>query len=305
MAMNARAALAAVVAVGALAGCGPGSAATAAGPTSTANPGLTDGVTSGSGSAPDVARAIAARWADAGAPATALEVPIEFRSVEYSASIFSPGTPKAFTAFISTRRTFVVTPSSAASVEAANAAPARFATPADRALWRAEGTPDLGQAPTGGRRWTIPAGQYGFLPQGSVMTYREVAALPGDPRRLAAAVLDHLRPVAGATPPVGVQLRQLGYLIATAALTNPARSAAWQVLAALPGLRTCPSPLRWAHPHSTVVCISADYHQTQVGFDTTTGAILAIADLLLQPSPLYPHVVPGTVIESSTFTGAK
>src|SRR5215467_3846345 len=193
--MSARAAMAILVAVAALAGCGPGGAATAAGPTSTANPRLTDGVTSGSGSGPDLARAIAARWAEAGAPTTAPDTPIEFRSVEYSAPIFSPGTPKAFTAFISTRRTFVVTPSSAASVEAANAAPVQFATPADRARWQAEGTPDLGQAPAGGRRWTVPAGHYGFLPQGSVMTYREVAALPGDPRRLAAAVLDHLRPV--------------------------------------------------------------------------------------------------------------
>src|SRR5215471_16935195 len=100
--MSARTGLAVLAAVGALAGCGPGSAATAAGPTSTANPRLTDGVTSGSASGPDAARAIAARWADAGAPATARDTPLEFRSVEYSASIFSPGTPKAFTAFIST-----------------------------------------------------------------------------------------------------------------------------------------------------------------------------------------------------------
>ena len=72
-------------------------------------------------------------------------------------------------------------------------------------------------------------------------------------------------------------------------------------MAALPGLHACPSPLNPIRPQATDLCIDSPVDQTQISVDTGTGAIIAVADRLVQPSPAYPHVAAGTVVESSTF----
>jgi hypothetical protein len=286
-----------------LSACGPGTATGGAGPASAANPRLrgTGPPQPVPGTAAGVARAIAARWAAAGGPAPALNTPIEFRTIDYTATVFNPGTPGGFTAFITTRRTTLVTPASAARIDASKGAPARFATPADEALWQAAGRPSLGQAPAAGQAQTIPAGQFTFLPQGSTLTYGQAAALPAEPDRLAAVILDHLRPDAGSHPPASLELRQLAYLIATAPLTDAARSAAWQVLASLRGLRTCQTRSGRARPSAIELCADSAGDETQVSVDLNTGGILTIADRLLRTSPLYPHVRAGRAIGSITY----
>jgi hypothetical protein len=301
---RAHAILASITAVGALlSGCGPGTVTAGAAPASAANPHLHD---TGPrqpvpGSAVGAARAIAARWAAVRAPLRALNTPIEWRTLDYTAAVFNPGSPDGFTAFITTQRTILVTPASAATIDASNGAPARFATPADEALWQAVGRPTLGQAPAAGQTQTIPAGQFTFLPQGSTLTYGQAAVLPAEPDRLAAAILDHLRPYAGTHPPASLELKQLAYLIATAPLTDAARSAAWQALALLPGLRICQTQSGRVRPSAIELCIGSADDETLVSVDLNTGAILTIADRLLRPSPLYPHVLVGTVVGSSTF----
>jgi hypothetical protein len=295
--------LVSIAVVGLLAsGCGPG-AATGAGPTSAANPHLPGvGLRHPTpGSASGVARTIAARWAAAGASADMRTTRIEYQTIDYTATVFSPGTPEGFTAFITTRRTTLVTPASAATIYADNGARPRFATPTDQALWQAAGRPSLGQAATTGQTQTIPVGQFSFLPQGSTLTYRQAAALPAEPTRLAAVILDHLRPYAGTHPPASLVLKQLAYLIATAPLTDQGRSAAWQAVASLPGLRTCQTRSGRARDRAINLCIASAYDQTLVSVDIDTGAILAIADRLLRPTSLYPHVRVGTIVGSSTF----
>jgi hypothetical protein len=295
--------LASIVVVSALlCGCGSGPAIAGADPASAANPRLhgTGTPQPVPGSAASVARAIAARWAAAGAPAPTLSSPIEWRTINYTATVFNPGTPGGFTAFITTRRTILVTPASAATIDASNAAPARFATPADQALWQAAGSPTLGQAPAAGQTQTIPAGQYTFLPQGSTLTYRQAAALPGAPDQLAAVILDHMRAY-DSHPPASMELRQFAYLIATAPLTDAARSAAWLAMAMLPGLHSCQAPSPRAQPRAIGLCADSADDQTLVSVDLDTGAILTIAARLLRISPSYPHVPAGTVIGSTTF----
>src|SRR5262249_18044090 len=132
--------------------------------------------------------------------------------------------------------------------------------------------------------------------------YQQATALPGEPDQLARVILDHLRPYAGANPPASLQLKQLGYLIATAPLTNRARSAAWQALSSLPGLHICSTPPDRARANSIELCIDSPTEEARISVDTDTAAILTVADRLRQPSPMYPHVPAGTVIGSSTFT---
>src|SRR5262249_1934499 len=156
----------------------------------------------------------------------------EFTSVDYNASVFDPDLSTGYTAFLTLRRHVRVTPASAAAMDITNAAPPSFATPADRTLWVAEDRPELGQAPATGQRMIFPAGQFSFMRQGSTLTYAQAAALPGRADQLFAMVLDHLRAAAGPSPPASLELKQLGYLIATAPLTDRVRSAAWQAVAA-------------------------------------------------------------------------
>jgi len=290
-----------------LAGCGSGTAVTPAAPgtraTFAANPrlqatGLPQPVPGG---APAVARALAARWAAAPWRAPRADAAIVFRVIDYDATVFSPRTPGGFTAFITTRRTVVVSAASAAVVTASNAASPRFATPGDRELWEEAGRPSLGQVPAAGQRLAIPAGDYTFLPQGRTLTYRQAAGLPGAPSGLAAVILAHLRAYAGRHPPASLTLRQLAYLIAMAPLTKAARSAAWQVVGSLPGLRICqawPGPLQ---PRTVELCLASADHETLVSIDLGTASILSISDRLLRPSPMYPHVAAGTIAGSATF----
>lgn len=299
-----RALLVSTAVVGALlCGCGPGPATIGAGPVSAADPHLRGPGPRppAPGSAAGVAREIAARWSAPGAPAPTLNIPIEFRTVDYTATVFDPGTPQGFTAFITTRHTTLVTPASAATIDARNDAAPRFATPVDQALWRAAGRPALERAPATGLTQTIPAGQYTFLPQGSNLTYQQAAALPADRDSLAAALADHLRAYAGLHPPASLQLRQMAYLIATAPLTNEVRAAAWQVMASFPGLHICQNQSGQVQPGAIELCIDSAGDETLVSVNPETGAILTIADRLLRASPMYPHVAEGTVVGSSTF----
>ncbi|MGE5289016.1 MAG: hypothetical protein ACM3ML_17810, partial [Micromonosporaceae bacterium] len=281
----------------------PGPATIGAGPASAANPHLRGPGPRQPvpGSAVGVAQGIAARWSAPGAPAPALNIPIEFRTVDYTATVFNPGTPDGFTAFITTQRTTLVTPASAATIDASNVASPRFATSADQAMWQAAGRPSLTRAPATGATQTIPAGQYTFLPQGSNLTYRQATALPAEPDRLAAAIADHLRPYAGVHPPASLELKQVAYLIATAPLTNEVRAAAWHVMASLPGLRICQNQPSQVQPGAIQLCIDSVGDQTVVNVNPNTGAVVTIADRLMQTSPAYPHVAAATIVGSSTF----
>jgi hypothetical protein len=302
--MNTRAALT-IMAVGGtlLAGCTPRTAANATRPAPAVNPRLPGIATrlSAATSAASVAHTIANGWAALDAPAGGPGIVITFTSVDYIASVFNPDLASGFTAFLTLRRHVTVTPTSAAVIDTTNDAPPVFATSTDRTLWVADNRPSLGQAPSTGQRMAVPAGEFSFMPQGSTLTYGQAAALPGEPDQLVATVLDHLRPYAGPHPPASLQLKQLGYLIATAPLTNSARVAVWEALASLPGLHTCGPSLDPARADVIDMCIDTPTVEETISVDTSTGAIVSIAERLLRPSRLYPHVQMGANVDSSTF----
>jgi hypothetical protein len=289
-----------------LSGCGSGpvtaAARTGAGPASTANPHLAGpGPVRPPASAADVARSIADRWSAAGGPTPTTNLPIEFRTIDYTADVFNPGDPEGFTAFVTTRHTTLVTPASAATIDASNDAAPRFATPADQQLWQAAGRPVLERATATGQTRTVPTDQFSFLLQGTNLTYRQATALPARPDPLAAAIEDHLPVHPGAHPPTNLELRLVAYLIATAPLTNAVRSAAWQVVASLPGLFSCGNPAGSAQTRTADLCVDSADEETMVSVSIATGAVLSVGRRLLRTSASYPHVAAGTVVESVTF----
>ncbi|HKT01249.1 MAG TPA: hypothetical protein VJT31_17120 [Rugosimonospora sp.] len=248
-----------------------------------------------------LAAEIAARWSASDAPPFTRDLPIEFRTLDYTATVFYPGSPKGFTAFITTRRTTLVTTASAATIVASNGASARFATPVDQAMWQAAGRPSLGQAPPTVVKQTIPAGQYTFIPQGRYLTYQLAAGLSAERDSLAAVLAGYLGGYAGAHPPASQELREVAHLIAKAPLTDAVRAAAWRVMASLPGLSICQDLPGQADPDAIGLCIDSAGDQTVVNVDPNTGAIVTIADRLTQTSPDYPHVAAGTIVGLSTF----
>lgn len=168
-------------------------------------------------------------------------------------------------------------------------------------MWQATGRPSLGQAPATGVMQTIPAGQYTFVPQGRNLTYLQAAGLPAERDSLAAVLADHLSAYAGPHPPASLELKEVAYLIATAPLTDTVRAAAWQVMASLPGLSICQDLPGQVDPGTIGLCIDSSGDETLVNVDPDTGAIVTIADRLMQTSPAYPHVAAGTIVGSSTF----
>jgi hypothetical protein len=231
-------------------------------------------------------------------PSSGPETPVRYRTVDYSAAVVNAGTPGGFTAFVTVKRTITVQPSSAATITTADDGTLTFTTPADRANWTAAGHPAL--TPADGT-WSTPPGQFSFTPQGSTLTYQQAITLPTQPAALTTQLLGHLRPYAGAQPPAMLILRQLGYLIATAPLTSPTRAAAWRAIALLPGLHLCGPGTDLAARHGQTLCADAGGEQTRILIDPATGAVLAVEQHLLQPSPLYPTVPGDTLTESATF----
>jgi hypothetical protein len=251
--------------------------------------------------APAVARQLAARWAAAKRRAPAPGSPVVFRVIDYAATVFSPGSPGGFTAFTIMRRTVEVSATSTAAITISNSTPPRFPTPADRVLWEQAGRPRLEAAPATSQEQAIPAGGFTFVPQGSPLTYQQAATLPGTPGGLAAVITAHVRAYAGPNPPASLLLKQVAFLIATAPLTRAARSAAWQVVGSLAGLRICPAGA-WAQPPRPVqLCAASAGDETLVSIDVRTASILSISEILLRPSPLYPHVAAGKVVGSTSF----
>jgi len=222
---------------------------------------------------------------------------VRLRLMEYSASISDPGREGAYTAFMTITRTFIVTPSSAAIVDTSIDGPLTFPTPTDQQHWIAAGSPTL--TPANGRT-ALAAGEFSFIRQG-VLTYQQVVGLPGTPAGLASEIIGHLRSPAGNNPMPTVMFRQLGFLIATAPLGTPARSAAWYALASIKGLRLCGPGADLAGRRGEGLCADAKGEEVEVLIDPHTGSVLAVEERLLKPSLLYPNVPAGSLIGSTTF----
>ena len=281
--MKAVAALAIIGVSAAIAGCGSGVAAQP----------------SDQGSARTFVNSIADRVAAAGDAGDVPGTPVRYHTIEYSTVVANAGTRGAFTAFITVSRTIAVQTSSAASITTTDNGVLTFTTTSDRDRWAAAGRPAL--EPASGQTVVIPPGQFSFIPQGSTLTYRQAAALPGTADALSAQVLSQLRPYAGSAPPATLVLKLLGYLIAVAPLTAAARSAAWRVAASLPGLRLRGSGTDLSGRRGVGLCVDAQGEETEVLVGTAASLVLAVEERLLRPSLAYPTVPAGSLIASTTF----
>jgi hypothetical protein len=216
--------------------------------------------------------------------------PVRYREVEYHALVYNPGTPRGFAAFTTTTRQVTIDATSAARIETVASTPPEL-PPAGRTQWQAAGRPALSGNPVKGQTLTFAAGQFSFLPQGRTMTYQQVRSLPPTPAGVLSAVRAHLASSVGADPPTSLILKQLGFLLGVAPLPPAVRTAAWQSVLGLPGLRDCGAGL----------CAADDGYETQLLVDRTAKSTSVVRQRLLRPSTMFPAVSAGTLVESDTF----
>jgi hypothetical protein len=273
------------VAAGVLAGCGPGSAAPPV----------------NAGSARGLVQSIAARTSAAADPQNTPGTPVRFRDIEYYALVNNAGAANSFTAFATLTRSVTVQPSSAARIDVTGDGSPVFTTPGERTRWQAAGSPVLTNVPPGGQAMSFPSGEFSFTPQGTTLTYQQAASLPASPDGVSAALLAHLKGYVGTGPPATLILTELGFLLASAPLPTAARSAAWDSLASLPGLRLCGSGTDLAGRPGRELCADDDNDETRLLVDAPSGTVLAVEDRIRTQSPLYPGVPAGSLIGSDTF----
>jgi hypothetical protein len=131
------------------------------------------------------------------------------------------------------------------------------------------------------------------------LTYQQAASLPAFPDGIAAAIRDHLK--AGANPPATLVLRQLGYLLAVAPLTDATRTAAWNMLAGLPGLHLCGNGNDLSGRRGQGICVDTKADETEILVDPAVGSVLAVEERIREQSVMYPAVAAGSLIGSDTF----
>jgi hypothetical protein len=227
--------------------------------------------------------------------------PVHYRDTGFGALVYNPGTPNAFTAYVTATRDVTVQPSSAASVRVISAGTPEFGTATDRAHWQAAGRPALDSGLAAGQVMADPVGQFSFLPQVKALTYQQATALPTTPAGVLAVVRADSTSSPDVAPPATLLLRQFGFLLAIAPLSPAGRSAAWRALLLVPGVRLCGTATDLAGRTGQGLCADGDGYEVEMLVDPAAGAMLEVRKSLTQRSMMYPGAAPGKVVEVDTF----
>ena len=230
---------------------------------------------------------------------------VRFEDVSSYTIVQNAGSRNAFTLFATSIRYNLVSPDSSAMTEARNLGPTRFASPADASRWKMAGRPSLPDRRTTTGYQASRAGQFSFMPQGTTFTYGQATNMPAQPAAAIAVVRAHLRRYAGPHAPSELVLKQLGFLLATAPLNRKARKATWMTLAGLPGARLCGAGTDALGRPGEGICASIPAEEIEVLVKPSTAQVLAVMQRLLRPTPLFPNIPAGTVVDSDTFTAVK
>src|SRR5579884_466992 len=110
-------------------------------------------------------------------PATPRARVWQFRDVNFHAVIADAGSPLGFVMFATTRRDVTVTRDSAAIIRALVTEPARFASQRDERHWKAQGSPPVADGTRSLEVLHVPAGTFGFAPQGLPLTVRSIQTM--------------------------------------------------------------------------------------------------------------------------------
>jgi len=230
---------------------------------------------------------------------------VRFEDVNSHTIVENAGARDAFTLFATSITYNLVSPDSSAVTETRNLGPARFASPTDAYRWELAGRPPLPDRRTTTGYQASQAGQFSFMPQGTTLTYGQVANMPTRPAAVLTAVRAHLRPYAGPHASSELVLKQLGFLLAAAPLSRTARQATWMALAGLAGARLCGAATDPLGRPGEGICANVPAEEIEILVNPSTAQVLAVMQRLLRPTPLFPNLPAETVVESDTFAAVK
>lgn len=221
-----------------------------------------------------------------------------FHTRGYDATVFNPGSSDAFTAFVEVNRAVRVTPGSAAYVREWDVGRLRFPSARARSLWRRAGAPTLAS----GRAHLIeiPAGRFGYLPNGTPLTYGEARAASGTPAAMRAMVVRHLRAYSG-TPSGRLLLKQYGFLLAAAPLGAEARSAVFRDVVGLAGVYACRGHGWVSGRDVRHLCVRGASFVTAIAVNTASCEVEGVDQRLSVVNPGYPGVDGGATVEAVAF----
>lgn len=222
-----------------------------------------------------------------------------FRVAEYAAAIYNAGSTHPFVIFNSVHRDTQISSNSTAHITITVSAPSRFASTESEQNWRAVGRPSVLPVLGMTRRGVIRS--YSFLPQGIPLGYRAANDLPSVPSALRNVIETRLYPVTGKPVPTTLMLKSYAYLLALAPLSPGTRKAVYENIASLKEVHSCGDDTDQTGRHGDSICVQAHGRETKVLFSPQTGRVLAVELRLTEPSPLFPGLPAGSLVEASAF----
>lgn len=225
--------------------------------------------------------------------------PVKFRDREYALEIINVGAPNAYTRERTLLHVVRVMPDSAAD-EYIRVVSAGFVSRSARLHWEASGSPRLPDKRRAAYAWKDPPRSFSFVPHGSPLTFGQARRLPSTPVRVAERFRRSLGARGGDPTTNALLLRQYGFALAVAPISARVRKALLRAMALLPGLSSCG---RRTDRGSRVVvlCLVGGATRTEVILNPRSGLALTVRERLEEPSPLYPGVAVGDLVDSDTF----
>lgn len=227
--------------------------------------------------------------------------PVNVRDEQFHLIIVNAGTSDAVTLDETVVIRAEVLPDSSARVREDVVKAPTFSSRIDRLRWKAGGgrsLPDMALSP---HEWVVASGRFSFTPHGSPITFRTARDLPTNQPLLIQALTRSLTGTQAEAPAPALRLRQYGFLLATAPLTHAVRSGLLASVAKMHGLRICTGSLANHAARTEAFCIHGHPTSTEILLDPQRGVVCEIRERLTGPTPLFPRLKTGALVDSDSF----
>jgi hypothetical protein len=224
----------------------------------------------------------------------------KYTDVELYARVVNDGTAHGYTVFAERAIEVTVHPDSSARILVTHTSPAGFENASERMRWLAAGKPPFPSALRAGTQITLRADSFSFLPLPPRLSFRQVLALSPAPGKILSILQSGQRMPAGGVRSFYLAT-QLATLMAIGPVTGTVRHAAWKALMSLPGIRGCTGGRDNAGRSGRWLCIWTPVNELRILLSTTEQKVLCIQNLLTAPSPRYPGVPAGSLLETNTY----
>jgi len=217
------------------------------------------------------------------------------------ATVVNAGSSGGYTVFEGRSVAVTVLQDSSARIAITHISPPGFENTHERLKWIEAGAPKFPPTLPTGTNVSLKAGSFSFLPFPPRLSFRQALALEPSPDRIKRIVMSD-PPPSGARAQTFYLAMQLSTLLAIAPVSAPVRHAAWKALVSLAGIHSCSGGRDSAGRSGLWMCIRTPPNELRILTSTREEQALSVEELLIAPSPRYPGVPAGSVIQSNTYS---